>query len=73
MKEFIDGLTDEDAAEGRDDSFRVIFAQEGKRGRVLLALDGFVKKTRKTPPRLIQLAERRLADWRSRGQSGKSP
>jgi phage-related protein len=34
---------------------------------VLLALEGFQKKTQKTPDRLIQLAEKRLTDWRSRG------
>ena len=36
------------------------------RGLVLLALAGFTKKTPKTPPDLIALAEQRLADWRSR-------
>jgi phage-related protein len=101
VKEFIDGLTDGDAAEvvaamaevreegldaarhvhgdiyevraeGQDAAFRVLFAQEGKKGRILLALEGFAKKTKKTPPRLILLAERRLADWRSRGRSRRS-
>ena len=43
-----------------------IFALEGRRGLVLLALAGFTKKTPKTPPDVIALAERRLADWRSR-------
>ena len=46
---------------------RVTFASVGKRGRVLLALDGFVKKTRKTPPAKIKLAEERLKDWEARG------
>jgi phage-related protein len=54
-------------AEGRDVSIRLLFAQEGKKGRILLALEGFTKKTRKTPDQLINLALRRLADWRSRG------
>jgi len=96
VKEFIDGLSDEDAAEmvaamaevreeglsaarhlradiyevraeGRDLALRILFAQEGKRGRILLALSGFAKKTQKTPEPLIRLAARRLADWRSRG------
>lgn len=49
-------------------SFRVLFALEGKKGRILLALEAFSKKTQKTPDRLIQLAERRLADWRARGR-----
>lgn len=60
-------------AEGQNTAFRVLFAQEGKKGRILLALEGFAKKTKKTPPGLIQLAERRLADWRSRSRSKKSP
>jgi phage-related protein len=38
----------------------------------LLALEGFEKKTQKTPDRLIRLAEKRLADWRSRRQEGIS-
>lgn len=47
--------------------YRVLFSVEGERGRILLALEAFSKKTQKTPPQLIDLAERRLADWRSRG------
>ena len=43
------------------------FAEEGSRGQILLALDGFNKKTQKTPPATIELAKRRLADWRRRG------
>jgi phage-related protein len=35
--------------------------------QVLLALDGFNKKTQKTPRATIELAKRRLADWRRRG------
>jgi phage-related protein len=54
-------------AQGPHMSVRLLFAQEGKKGRVLLALVGFEKKTQKTPDRFIQLAEKRLADWRSRG------
>jgi phage-related protein len=34
---------------------------------VLLALEVFAKKTRKTPPAKLELAERRLRDWRPRG------
>lgn len=97
VKEFLDKLSDEDAAEviaamaevrdeglqvarhlhreiyevradGRNATFRILFAPEGKKGRVLLALEGFSKKTRKTPRRLIELAERRLAEWRARGR-----
>lgn len=49
--------------------YRVLFAEEGERGRVLLALEAFTKKTQKTPPKVISLAKRRLADWRRRGAS----
>ena len=52
-------------------AFRVLFSPEGRAQQVLLALEAFTKKTQKTPPRTIQLAERRLADWRSRGRGGK--
>jgi phage-related protein len=100
VKEFIDALSDEDAAElaaamadvrerglraarhlrgeiyevraeGKDVTLRILFAEEGEKGRVLLALEGFAKKTRTTPPRLIELAERRLADWREKGNQLK--
>lgn len=47
-------------------AYRVLFANEGSKGRILLALEAFTKKTRKTPPHLIDLAEERLRDWRSR-------
>jgi phage-related protein len=98
IKEFIDELSDVDAAaiaaamkdvrevglvvarhlraeiyevraDGDRQTFRVLFAPEGQRGQVLLALEGFSKKTQKTPPEKIRLAERRLADWRRRGEA----
>lgn len=47
--------------------YRVLFSVEGERVRILLALEAFSEKTQKTPPQLIDLAERRLADWRRRG------
>ena len=53
---------------GSHQTFRILFAPEGRRGQVLLALDGFSKKTQKTPPGNIALAEFRLRDWRSRGE-----
>jgi phage-related protein len=97
IKEFVDGLSDSDAAavvasmkdvrelglaaarhlrgelyevraDGDRQAFRILFAPEGKRGQVLLALEAFSKKTQKTPPQKIQLAERRLADWRRRSR-----
>jgi phage-related protein len=98
IKEFIDALSDTDAAavvaamrdvreaglgaarhlrgeiyevraDGDRQTFRILFAPEGRRSQVLLALDGFSKKTQKTPPEKIQLADRRLADWRRRGKA----
>lgn len=48
-------------------AIRILFASEGKKGRVLLALEGFAKKTQKTPEQLIRLATKRLTEWRSRG------
>lgn len=50
-------------------AYRLLFAPEGRQGQILLALEGFSKKTRKTPPAKIELAEKRLADWRTRGRS----
>lgn len=98
MKEFLDGLPDEDAAaiaaamkdvlgnglgvarhlrgdiyEVRADAdrviYRILFATEGRYSQVFLALEGFKKKTQKTPPEVIRLAERRLASWRERGRN----
>lgn len=51
--------------------FRVLFAPEGRFGQVLLALEAFTKKTQKTPPATIALAEKRLSDWRTRGVSAR--
>ena len=97
IKEFIDGLSDQDAAavvaamkdvleaglaaarhlrgdiyevraDGDRQTYRILFAPEGRRSQVLLALEGFSKKTQKTPPEKIRLAERRLADWQRRGR-----
>lgn len=52
-------------------SFRVLFATEGRYGQVLLSLSAFEKRTQKTPPRELELAERRLRDWRERGVAKK--
>lgn len=52
--------------------YRVLFATEGARSQILLALSAFNKKTQKTPPAEIALAERRLADWRRRARPSKS-
>jgi phage-related protein len=55
-------------AEGERQSFRLLFATEGEHDQVLLALVAFSKKTQKTPRREIELAQRRLRDWRLRGR-----
>jgi phage-related protein len=55
-------------ADGRQATYRVLFATEGARSQVLLGLSAFSKKTQKTPPGEIALAERRLRDWRARAR-----
>ena len=51
-------------ASGNKRTLRMLFASEGR--RVYLALEGFAKKTQKTPSGKINLAESGLRDWRSR-------
>ena len=63
----------EGRADCRNRTFRILFAEEGRRGQILLALEGFVKKTQKTPDQMINLAERRLHDWRERGVHSRHP
>jgi phage-related protein len=55
-------------ADGDRVIYRVLFAREGERGQVLLSLVAFNKKTQKTPPAQIDLAARRLRDWRTRAR-----
>lgn len=55
-------------ADGLRQSFRLLFSPEGRHDQVLLALEGFSKKTQKTPPAKLKLAKRRLREWRSRGR-----
>ena len=50
-------------------AYRILFACEGRFHHVLLALNGFQKKTQLTPQAHIKLAEQRLADWRRRGKA----
>ena len=98
VREFLDGLSDSDAAsvaaamrdvavdglaasrhltgdiyevraDGDRQAYRMLFATEGRRGQVLLALEGFSKKTQRTPAPRIAVAQRRLNDWRARGRS----
>jgi phage-related protein len=56
-------------ADGDHAIYRILFAREGTRSQVLLALVAFKKKTQRTPPAEIALACRRLSDWRSRGRA----
>jgi phage-related protein len=55
-------------ARGAHATYRVLFAAEGARSQVLLAVSAFSKKTQKTTPSELSLAQRRLADWRRRGR-----
>jgi phage-related protein len=56
-------------ADGERVIYRVLFAVEGQRNHMLLSLVAFNKKTRRTPPEQIRLAERRLRDWRARSHA----
>lgn len=62
----LDGDIYEVRASGQDKIFRILFATEGRFSHILLALEGFNKKTQKTPPAKVPLAKQRLRDWRSR-------
>jgi phage-related protein len=53
-------------------SFRLVFSTEGRYSQVLLSLSAFEKRTQKTPPRELDLAESRLNEWRARGARGKT-
>jgi phage-related protein len=59
-------------ADGKGVVYRVLFAPLGRRKQILLSLDGFKKKTQKTPPATIRLAKRRLRDWQRRGRRRRS-
>lgn len=58
-------------ADAANRSFRLLFSAEGRYSQVLLSLSVFEKRTRKTPPRELTLAEERLRDWRERGATGR--
>jgi phage-related protein len=53
--------------DGPNRSFRLLFSSEAHFGCVLLALHVFEKRTQKTPPKELERAEARLADWRACG------
>jgi phage-related protein len=58
-------------AESSNQSFRVLFAAEGRFKQVLLSVVAFSKKTQRTPPQMIQLAEGRLKEWRRRSKNSR--
>jgi phage-related protein len=68
----LEGEIYEVKADGDRQTFRILFAQEGEHDQVLLALEGFSKKQQKTPRDKIDLARRRLNDWRSRGRKSRN-
>jgi phage-related protein len=68
VAEHLEGEIHEVKADGLRQTFRVLFAPEGKHDQVLLALEAFSKKTQKTPPAKIRLAKRRLREWRACGR-----
>jgi len=47
--------------------YRILFAPQGRRSQILLTLASFEKKTQKTPPQMIRLAQRRLRNWEQMG------
>src|SRR5437870_333761 len=49
-------------AEGPNDSYRILFAAEGKKSRIFLAVHAFPKRGQKTPDQDLELAQRRLRD-----------
>jgi phage-related protein len=55
-------------ADGVRQTFRILFAAVGLHDQVLLSLEGFSKKTQKTPPGKIRRAKQRLLEWRTRGR-----
>src|SRR6266446_5311950 len=48
-------------------SFRLLFSTGGRWSQILLSLSVFEKRTQRAPQNEIDLAQRRLADWRRRG------
>lgn len=66
------GEISEVRAEGVTDDYRILYASQGRRSQVLLALVAVTKHTQKTPDQDIELAERRLRDWMQRGVEKRS-
>jgi phage-related protein len=59
-------------ADARTRSFRLLFSAEGHYGQVLLSLSIFEKRTQRIPARELELAEKRLREWRERGAARKA-
>jgi phage-related protein len=58
-------------ADGQRVIYRVLFATEGQQGQILLSLVAFNKKTQRTLPEQIRLAQRRLRDWRAHSRTAR--
>jgi phage-related protein len=56
--------------DGKRVIYRLLFAEEGRFSQVLLALEIVNKKWQSAKSQHIQLAARRLAEWRARGRRG---
>jgi phage-related protein len=56
--------------DGKRVIYRLLFSEEGRFGQVLLALVFVTKKWQRAKQHHIQLAERRLAEWRDRRARG---
>ena len=50
-------------------SFRLLFSCEGKYSQVLLSLSIYEKRTQRAPTQVIELAEKRLKEWRARSKN----
>jgi len=48
--------------------YRILYASVGTRGAILLAVEAFMKKSTKTPPGKITIAQKRLREWLARQQ-----
>lgn len=50
-------------------SFRLLFSCEGKYSQVLLSLSIYEKRTQRAPTQEIELAEKRLKEWRAHSKN----
>lgn len=64
--DFLDSLDDKMAAKLA--GLMEVLEEKGTelRGKKIIATNGFVKKTQKTPPKELKLAKERRADWQER-------